>query len=78
MTELLEKAFRAAQALPAPQQDAIARDLLTRIGVGAGPASRKPDLQKIRAIAARCSNRPVADLRTADEIIGYDEFGAPK
>jgi hypothetical protein len=82
MTELLDKAFRVAQSLPAAQQDAIARELLARLA--AQPTGqptgmpRKPDLQRIRAIAARCSKRPVIDPRSADEIIGYDEFGVPR
>jgi hypothetical protein len=78
MTELLDKAFKAAQTLPAAQQDAIARELLNRVAAHVGPTSRRPDLQRIRDIAARCSKRPVIDPRTADEIIGYDDFGAPK
>ncbi len=78
MTELLDKAFKAAQTLPAAQQDALARELLSRVAAHGSPTSRKPDLQRIRAIAARCSTRPLSDPRTADEIIGYDDFGAPQ
>jgi hypothetical protein len=78
MTELLNKAFRAAQALPAEEQDVIARALLTHMSVPPTSTARKPDLQRIRAIAARCSNRPVIDPRSADDIIGYDEFGVPR
>jgi hypothetical protein len=78
MTELLDRAFRAAQALPAEDQDAIARELLARFAASATAPPRKPDIQRIRAIAARCSKRPVVDPRSADEIIGYDEFGLPR
>jgi hypothetical protein len=78
MTELLDKAFRAAQSLPAAEQDAIARELLARLGGPVAITPHRPDLKRIREIAARCSQRPVVDPRTADEIIGYDEFGLPR
>ena len=34
-------------------------------------------LQEIEEIAMRCSQRPVISSLTADEILGYDEFGIP-
>ena len=42
------------------------------------PARRPVDMDKINAILARVHAAPVLDDRTADEIIGYDEFGLPK
>ena len=39
---------------------------------------RKPlDMAKIRELQARVAALPVLDTRTADEILGYDEFGLP-
>jgi hypothetical protein len=32
----------------------------------------------MEAIAARSAARPIADPRSADEIIGYDDFGLPR
>jgi hypothetical protein len=32
----------------------------------------------MEAIAARSAARPMADLRSPDEIIGYDDFGLPR
>jgi antitoxin VapB len=32
---------------------------------------------ELSAIALRCARRPVLSELTADEILGYDEFGAP-
>ena len=36
---------------------------------------RKIDLEAIRKILDRVDNLPVLDSRSADEIIGYNEFG---
>lgn len=35
-------------------------------------------LERIMAIAHKVAKAPVYDTRTADEIIGYDEFGVPR
>lgn len=32
----------------------------------------------MEAISARCAARPVVDPRSAEEIIGYDDFGLPR
>jgi antitoxin VapB len=37
----------------------------------------KTVLEDIMAIAAHCAALPDLDTRTADEIMGYDEFGLP-
>lgn len=37
----------------------------------------KLDLDRIRAIIDRSAGRPVLDKRTTDEIVGYDDAGAP-
>ena len=44
----------------------------------APPARRTFDDTRIKAIIARVSALPLLDNRTADEIIGYDEFGVPQ
>jgi antitoxin VapB len=37
----------------------------------------KTVLEDIMEIAAHCATLPDLDTRTADDIIGYDEFGLP-
>jgi antitoxin VapB len=32
---------------------------------------------ELNAIALRCANRPIVSQRSDDEILGYDESGAP-
>jgi hypothetical protein len=32
-------------------------------------------IAEMEEIAARCAARPIADPRSIDEIIGYDDFG---
>jgi len=42
-------------------------------------AAKKPlNREKIDAICARIASLPVLDSRSADEILGYDEFGVPR
>lgn len=43
---------------------------------GAGPESERR-LAEMRAISRRVARLPDRDTRSADEIIGYDENGAP-
>jgi antitoxin VapB len=48
-------------------------------GIDTSDAPRqRPDFEAMMAIASRCAARPVLDPRSADEIIGYDEFGLPR
>jgi hypothetical protein len=35
-------------------------------------------MRRAEAIIARVASMPLLDARTADEIIGYDEFGLPR
>jgi antitoxin VapB len=53
--------------------DAVIRSLEAQLH---GPA-RPIDLEKIAAIQKEFAALPVLDSRTADEILGYDEFGLP-
>lgn len=39
---------------------------------------RQPDVRRMREIAHRAASRPVLDDRSAEEIVGFDEFGAPR
>ena len=43
----------------------------------AGRADRNRALNRVMEIARRVSSRPVLDVRTPDEILGYDEHGLP-
>jgi antitoxin VapB len=41
------------------------------------PAPRKDLIDEIMEIGRRSASRPVVSNMTEDEILGYDEFGAP-
>ena len=76
-----------------PNADALARELARRTGETLTEAvthAVEERLQRLRgqrperdlvedldAIAIRCRSLPVLDDRTPDEILGYDEHGAP-
>lgn len=49
-------------------------------GVPVGASRRTPEEieRSLNEIVARVSALPVLDKRSADEIIGYDEFGVPR
>ena len=51
-----------------------ARERLDRIQAGRRQSSLADDLN---AIGLRCASLPVLDDRPADEILGYDDAGAP-
>lgn len=40
-------------------------------------SSRRSATEELTAIALRCARRPVISTLSADEILGYDETGAP-
>ena len=42
-----------------------------------GREAVQPDWEKAQEILARIHAMPIYDDRTADEIIGYDEYGLP-
>jgi antitoxin VapB len=50
------------------------RERLSRIRRARGPRLS----EQILEIAQRCARLPVADKRSADDIIGYDERGLPR
>ncbi len=62
MTQLLEKAFAAAARLPAEDQDALARALLS-------------DLASERTLDERLSGTPGALARLADEALAEHRAG---
>lgn len=47
-------------------------------GVGAPPRRHHTSMDEVRAILARVDALPIIDPRSADEIMGYDEFGMPR
>jgi antitoxin VapB len=75
---------KAAQTGRTP--DEILREALTvtvlpwRSSVAPPPANLTKDelIAGMEAIAVRSAARPVADPRSIDEIIGYDDFGLPR
>lgn len=48
------------------------------VPVGAGRRTPAEIERSLNEIVARVSAMPVLDNRSADEIIGYDEFGVPR
>ena len=84
-TEALVKA-KAASAGRTP--DEIVRAALSRAGEvlpwrsSARPLPSTETKEQLIAgmeeIAARSAARPLVDLRSPDEIIGYDDFGLPR
>ena len=76
-----------------PEADALARKLAARMGESLTEAvlnalkerlrrtenARRSDLVRdLEEIGRHCSNLPVLDDRTPDEILGYDENGLPR
>ena len=47
-------------------------------GIAPPPKQRAFDDARVKAIIARVSALPLLDDRSADDIIGYDEFGVPQ
>ena len=87
--ELADRAGSSvAEAVRAALRDRLERDLAA--GALADPVvaaaiararnrPRQPDLAaRLDAIAQECAALPVYDDRSPDEILGYDEHGAPR
>jgi len=75
-TERLARALaqRTGETLTVATRRAL-EERLRRIG---GAARRAAVLEDLAAIRRRWSEMPLLDPRSADEIIGYDESGAPR
>lgn len=77
-----EEAVRLARALKQQTGKPMARVIHEALEErqrrlnGAGPESERR-LAEMRAISRRVARLPDRDTRSADEIIGYDENGAP-
>ena len=83
-----------ALSIKHPEADRLARELSKRTGEGLTEAVVKAlrerlarEQQRIRgrrlsdellAIGERCAALPVLDGRTADDVLGYDEYGLPR
>jgi antitoxin VapB len=88
LSQETEAMIQAKAAQTGRTPDEILREALARTGevlpwrssVAPRPANLTKDelIATMEAIAARCAARPVADPRSIDEIIGYDDFGLPR
>jgi antitoxin VapB len=84
-TEALIEA-KAARAGRTPEE--VVRAALVRVGdvpPWRSPVRPRPDgltkeelIAGMEEIAMRSAARPIADHRSTDEIIGYDDFGLPR
>jgi antitoxin VapB len=78
----IEKLARLVATKTGKSPDDIVKEAIEARALAAGVAiatsHRKYDEAKVRAIIARVSKLPILDGRSADDIIGYDEFGVPK
>jgi len=88
LSQEIEALIRAKAAGTGRTPDEVLLEALTRTGnvlpwrspVAPPPANLTKDelIASMEAIAARSAARPMADLRSPDEIIGYDDFGLPR
>ena len=75
-------ADRLARELAATTGEEIAEAILTALRERLAREQerrRTPSLrEKLKAIRRRCSQLPVLDTRSPDEILGYDDRGVPR
>jgi antitoxin VapB len=71
-----ELAQSTGQTLTAAVKQAI-REQLLRVRAGAQPG-REREVQRWLAMARKIAEAGERDARSADEIIGFDEFGLPQ
>lgn len=57
--------------------EAVTRAIEERLAKVQTQSSRRKLVQDLNAIARACAALPDRDMRSADEIIGYDENGLP-
>lgn len=80
-TEVEQLAQRIAGKTGTTPEKAIKEAVEERaraLGVDIGTPRRKFDEAGLRATLARLDKLPILDDRTADEIIGYNEYGVPE
>src|SRR5918992_717457 len=58
--------------------EAVTQALRDRLARVRRQRSRRRLADELEEIAEHCSNLPVLDDRTTDEILGYDEHGLPR
>jgi antitoxin VapB len=88
LSQEIEALIREKVAGTGRTADEILREALIRTGdvltwrssVEPPPAGLTKDelIARMEAIAARSAARPMADPRSINEIIGYDDFGLPR
>ena len=88
LSQETEALIQAKAASTGRTPDEVVRDAVSRTGdilPWRGPARPLPPaetkeqmIEGMEAIAARSAARPLVDPRSADEIIGYDDFGLPR
>jgi antitoxin VapB len=88
LSQETEALIQAKAARTGRTADEILRQALVRTGavltwrslVELPPAGLTKDklIARMEAIAVRSAARPVANPRSIDEIIGYDDFGLPR
>jgi antitoxin VapB len=86
LSQETEAIIQAKAAQTGRTPDEILREALTgdvlpwRSSVTPPPANLTKDelIAGMEAIAIRSAARPMADPRSIDEIIGYDDFGLPR
>jgi hypothetical protein len=88
LSEEIEAIVKAKAASTGRTPDEILREALARSGdvltwrssVTPPPANMTDAdlIAAMEAIAVRSAARPIVDPRSADEIIGYDDFGLPR
>ena len=75
------KADRLARELPARTGESLTEAVINALEERLERKRRPQSLrfrQQIELIRKRCASLPLRDRRTADEIIGYDEYGLPR
>jgi antitoxin VapB len=79
-TEALARRIAAARHLPVEQAVRLAVEASARILADApGPQMPRDELiQKMEQVSSRAGARPLVDPRSADELLGYDEYGLPR
>ncbi|MGA2739245.1 MAG: type II toxin-antitoxin system VapB family antitoxin [Bryobacteraceae bacterium] len=71
----LELAQHTGETLTQAAEGAL-RDRLAR--ERAAKSDRRRLIARVLELGRRASSRPVLDPRSPEEILGYDEFGAPR